>query len=151
MCVVRLRLAKPSENWCVRAQTLPVTYNWIDGRTHLVQHHRVESTLTGTIFYNYITYIYSTTNNYKLIQHQYKIFMKIATSKYLRYKMKIENNPNCHICVNIFETLGHIYLECPKTLAFLEQVEELIRARVDETYTDHHKILHFSYNHPIKR
>ena len=66
--------------------------------------------------------------------------------------MKIENNSNCHIyiCVNIFETLEHIYLECPKTLAFLEQVEELIRARVDETYTDHYKILHFTCNHPNK-
>ena len=64
--------------------------------------------------------------------------------------MKIENNPNCHICVNVCESIVHIYLECPKTLAFLEQVEELIRVRVDETYTDHHKILHFSCNHPNK-
>ena len=47
------------------------------------------------VFYN----LYCTTNNYKLIQHQYKIMMKIATSKYLRYKMKIENNYNCDIYV----------------------------------------------------
>ena len=98
------------------------------------------------IFFN----LYSTTNNYKLIQHQYKIFMKIATSKYLRHKMKIENNKNCDVCVNTCETLEHIYLECPKTLAFLVQVEELIRARIDESYNDQQKVYHFTCNHPIK-
>jgi hypothetical protein len=98
------------------------------------------------VFYN----LYCTTNNYKLIQHQYKILMKIATSKYLRYKMKIENNYNCDNCVNQRETLEHIYLECPKTLTFLAQVEEHIRARIDESYSDHDKLLHFTCNHTNK-
>ena len=76
--------------------------------------------------------------------------MKIATSKYLRYKMKIENSYNCDICVNTCETLEHIYIHCPKTLAFLEQIEELIRARIDETYNDHLKLFHFTCNHSNK-
>jgi hypothetical protein len=83
-------------------------------------------------------------------ENQYKILMKIATSKYLRYKMKIENNYNCDNCVNQRETLEHIYLECPKTLTFLTQVEEHIRARIDESYSDHDKLLHFTCNHTNK-
>ena len=64
--------------------------------------------------------------------------------------MKIENNQNCDVCLNTFETLQHIYVDCPKTLEFLEQVEELIRARIDNLYTDHHKTFHFTCNHPNK-
>ena len=94
--------------------------------------------------------LYNTTNNYKLIQHQYKVFMKIATSKHLRHKMKIEHSPCCHICIGVCESLSHIYLECPKTLAFLEQIEELIRARIDNSYSDHTKFFHFTCNHPNK-
>jgi len=110
---------------------------------------RVESAINfnwNEIFYN----LYHTTNNYKLIQHQYKVFMKIATSKHLRHKMKIEHSPYCHICKDVCESISHIYLECPKTLAFLEQIEELIRVKIDDSYSDCDKLFHFTCNHSNK-
>ena len=49
--------------------------------------------------------------HFKLIQHQYKILTMIATSKYIRYKMKIETSHECSHCLaNNIETLKHMYL-----------------------------------------
>ena len=40
----------------------------------------------------------------------------IATSKYMRYKMKIDTSYECSHCLaGTIETLKHLYLECPKT------------------------------------
>ena len=60
--------------------------------------------------------LYKISNHYKLIQHQYKILTMIATSKYMRYKMKIETSHECSHCLaNTIETLKHIYMECTRT------------------------------------
>ena len=91
--------------------------------------------------------LYATTNNFKLIQHQYKIFMRIATCRYTRYKMKLESNTNCTFCLNTPETLEHIYLYCPKTVQFLEGVNNLIVNTLAPNYRDPNKIIHFTcYN-----
>ena len=38
----------------------------------------------------------SSTNNYQLIQFQYKLLMRISTSRYMRFKMSIvRNDPIC--------------------------------------------------------
>ena len=46
------------------------------------------------------------TKNFKLIQFQYKLLMKISTCRYMRYKMKINRDcPNCVYCPLEMETL----------------------------------------------
>ena len=54
---------------------------------------------------------YSKINNYKLMQFQYKLLMRISTCKYMRYKMNIEkSSPYCSHCSSSLETLPHIFL-----------------------------------------
>ena len=58
----------------------------------------------------------SITNNYQLIQFQYKLLMRISTSRYMRFKMSIvRDNPICCSCKLHLETLTHIFLNCPHT------------------------------------
>ena len=50
------------------------------------------------------------TNNYKLIQFQYKLLMRISTCKYMRYKLHItRDSDQCSLCNSALET-WHIYL-----------------------------------------
>jgi hypothetical protein len=66
--------------------------------------------------------LYNTTNHMKLIQHQYKIPTLIATSKFMRYKMKISPTFNCAKCPHgSVETLEHIYVHCPKNIIFSKE------------------------------
>ena len=54
----------------------------------------------------------SITNNYRLIQFQYKLLMRISTSRYMRFKMSIvRDNPICCNCKLHLETLAHIFLK----------------------------------------
>ena len=96
--------------------------------------------------------LYKITNNFKLIQHQYKIFMKVATCRYMRHKMKITNSPHCCFCgPGTLETLEHIYLKCPKTLNFLKTLSDFIKSNIDIGYNSSNlnKLFHFTYNHHI--
>ena len=62
----------------------------------------------------------SITNNYQLIQFQYKLLMRISTSRYMRFKMSIvRDNPICCNCKLHIETLTHIFLNCPHTKSFI--------------------------------
>ena len=59
----------------------------------------------------------------------------IATSKYMRYKMKIENSYECTNCTaGTIETLKHIYLDCPQTQMFYKSVENFIKDKIDRDY-----------------
>ena len=92
--------------------------------------------------------LYKITNHFKLVQHQYKIFMKIATCKYSRHKMKLADNCYCCFCgPQTLETLDHIYLECPVTTAFLEKLSHFIANNIEQGYTDDHMILHLTCYH----
>ena len=54
----------------------------------------------------------SITNNYKLIQFQYKLLMRISASRYIRLKMSIvRDNPICCNCKLHLESLTHIFFE----------------------------------------
>jgi hypothetical protein len=65
---------------------------------------------------------YKSTNHMKLIEHRYKIIKMIATSMYMRYKMKTDSRLNCIQChAGCEETLEHILVECPKLEIFLEE------------------------------
>lgn len=82
-------------------------------------------------------YLYSSTNNFRLIQHQYKIIARIATSGYMRHKMKLADSPLCSQCdikLHQCETLEHIYLKCPYSNNILERVAGLIRQSVDPQF-----------------
>ena len=52
----------------------------------------------------------SITNNYQLIQFQYKLLMRISTSRYMRFKTSIvRDNRICCNCKLHLETLTHIF------------------------------------------
>ena len=78
----------------------------------------------GNVFRN----IYKITKNLTLVQFQYKLIMRISTSKYMRHKMGIEKeSPNCSLCSNnIIETLKHIFLDCPVSGALRGQLSNII-------------------------
>ena len=59
--------------------TLPALREW---NIHLSRNN-IDWNQTLTYLFNGIT------NNYKLIQFQYKLLMRISTCKYMRYKMRI--------------------------------------------------------------
>ncbi len=95
--------------------------------------------------------LYTITNNYKLIQHQYKIFTRIATSNYIRHKMKISNTYTCSKCFPLVvpETLEHIYLKCPQTITFHKKLAEFITSNIDPNYNTT-KLIHITCLHPNK-
>ena len=73
--------------------------------------------------------------HFKLIQHQCKILTMIATSKYIRYKMKIEtSHEGSHCLANNIETLKHIYMECPRTQKFYKMVVNFIMINLDNDF-----------------
>ena len=85
-------------------------------------------------------------NNFVLIQHHYKILYRIATSRYLRFKMKIDSNPHCQNC-GALETLEHIYLYCPYSIQFVEKIHTFIVSNLDGDFTDQDHVIRFSCSH----
>ena len=64
--------------------------------------------------------------------------------------MNLESNTNCTFCLNTPETLEHIYLYCPKTVQFLEGVNNLIVNTLAPNYRDPNKLIHFTCYSPNK-
>ena len=63
--------------------------------------------------------------------------MRISTCKYMRYKMKIAtDNDHCSMCHTNLETLEHIFLNCPHTLAFTDKLHKFIKDNLDVNYND---------------
>ena len=78
-----------------------------------------------------------TTNNFKLIQFQYKFLMRISTCKYMRYKMRIaQDSDQCSLCDKALETLAHIFLHCRHTIEFREKLEKFIIDKIYGGYRD---------------
>ena len=92
------------------------------------------------------SWLFKSTNNFILIQHHFKMLYRIATSRYLRFKMKIENNPHCQKC-GALETLEHIYIYCPNSLQFIDRVHDFIRTKLDNQFADREHITRFSCSH----
>ena len=77
------------------------------------------------------------TNNYKLIQFQYKLLLRISTCKYMRYKMKIvRDNGKCSLCKSSLETLEHIFLYCSYTKIFTKTLYNFIRQKICREFRD---------------
>ncbi len=118
-------------------------------------HHQMNmwsNLLPGTVILSWTTIfssLHKTTNNFKLKQHQFKIFYNIATSRYMRFKMKIEDTGSCHFC-GCLETLDHIYFKCPKSIAFIQLVSNYIRTHLDSDYNDNQEMVRFTCTHANK-
>ena len=95
---------------------------------------------------------FSITNNYKLIQFQYKLLMRISTCRYMRYKMNIvKDTDQCSLCHVALETLEHIFFHCPSTKAFNNKLNAFISDQVDIDFRDP-KMFHFitcNHSNPI--
>ena len=86
--------------------------------------------------------------NFKLIQFQYKLLMRITTCRYMRHKMKIvTDTPMCSLCNTYLETIPHIYLHCIHTNSFTKILEDFIKRKVDRNYRDPTKINFIVCNH----
>ena len=77
--------------------------------------------------------LYQTTGINKLLEFQYKLVHRVATSRYMRKIMKIETTDLCHLCGISTETLEHQQLSCVGTRKFREKLErEISRAFPEE-------------------
>ena len=77
------------------------------------------------------------TNNYKLLQFQYKLMLRISTSRYMRFKMGIDREGGtCSLCELGLETLSHIFMECPNTTFFVTRINNFIKDKIDPDYKD---------------
>ena len=91
---------------------------------------------------------YRTTNNFKLVQFQYKVLMRISTCRYMRYKMKIEkHSPNCSLWQSSLETLPHIFLQCSHTVMFKSRLNAFISLKLDHHYRDRNNYYFITCNH----
>lgn len=88
----------PLKEWCKDLQTYSI--DW-------------ESVLSTT-------FTLTNSNNFKLIQFQYKLMMRISTCRYMRFKMNIvKDHPYCSKFNNrTIETLYHIFITNSKFLGF---------------------------------
>ncbi len=92
------------------------------------------------------------TNNFKLIQFQYKLLMRVSTCRYSRFKMKIDRESGfCYQCKDEMETLYHIYLVCPMSLLLRSRVSRYIRDNLDNRYEDQSDLRYLtcSYENPV--
>ena len=88
------------------------------------------------------------TNNFKIIQFQFKLLHRVSTCRYMRYKMNIDRQSgNCYNCNTVLETLMHIYIECPITNLFVARVNRLIKEKIDPSYSDDTKIFYLTCSH----
>ena len=86
--------------------------------------------------------------NFKLIQFQYKLLMRITTCRYMRNKMEIvTNTPMCSLCNAYLETIPHIYLHCIHTNSFINLLEDFIKKKLDRNYKDPTKTNFIVCNH----
>ena len=138
-----------------------------------VQGHRIRDLMTGFVCPNdlvplkewckniniaYIDWVsvfnslfYCKINNYKLMQFQYKLLMRISTCKYMRYKMNIEkSSPYCSHCSSSLETLPHIFLQCSHTLDFKSRLNAFITLKLDHQYRDPKNFHFLTCNHENK-
>ena len=90
---------------------------------------------------------YNVSNNFILIQFQYKLMMRISTCKLMRWKMKIEpSNGICRHC-GVLESLNHIYFNCNHATMFIRKLIRFINDKVDSGYTDYLRYSFITCNH----
>ena len=86
-------------------------------------------------------------NNFKLIQFQYKLLMKLSTCKLTRHKMGIEpTNGLCRHCTQL-ESLQHIFMNCVHSTRFIKLLNRYITSHFDSTYSDHLRYYFITCDH----
>ena len=74
--------------------------------------------------------------------------MRISTCRYMRYKMKIDNeSAQCYHCNAELETLPHIFLTCPVTIRFRENVVDCIVNSLQSDYSDPFQLYYITCSH----
>ena len=89
---------------------------------------------------------FSITNNFKLIQFQYKLLMNISTCRLMRWKMHIDkDNGNCDYC-NVPESLNHIFLQCTESDKFVINLNRYLRdnCNIDPDFSDYKRFYFIS-------
>ena len=86
-------------------------------------------------------------NNFKLVQFQYKLLMKLSTSKLMRHKMGIEpTNGLCRHCTQL-ESLQHIFMNCVHSTRFIKLLNRYITVHFDTTYSDNLRYYFLTCDH----
>jgi len=97
--------------------------------------------------------LYTTSGTNKLLEFQYKLIHRVATSRYMRKKMKIETTDLCHLCGISIETIEHQQLDCVHTKKFRSKLEGRLKLVYPEigdqrglhflTCTSENKVMNF--------
>ena len=72
--------------------------------------------------------LYMTTGTNKLLEFQYKLIHRVATSRYMRKKMKIVTTDLCHLCGISIETIEHQQFNCTYTKIFRNKLEARLKS-----------------------
>ena len=91
--------------------------------------------------------IYKISSNFKLVQFQYKLLMRISTCKYMRHKMNLAPSNLCSFCHVQLETLEHIFIHCHVTCSFLSHLNRFITTKIHNKYSDSNKYYFITCNH----
>jgi hypothetical protein len=59
----------------------------------------------------------------------------------------VTDSPNFNLCNNALETISHIYLQCPHTLASVNVLNDTTRLKIDHSYRDLNKKHYVICNH----
>ena len=65
-----------------------------------------------------------------LIWFQYRIVHRILGTQKLRHLMNITDSSNCRLCSSKDETLEHLFIECPATIIFYNDMKLWVRSRI---------------------
>ena len=91
---------------------------------------------------------YNISNNFKLVQFQYKLLMRISTCRYMRFKMMIAPSNICIHCNLKIETLEHIFLDCTVSKKFKEELNLFINSnKIHKGYKDTNGYYWVTCNH----
>ena len=72
--------------------------------------------------------LYMTTGTNKLLEFQYKLIHRVATSRDMRMKMKIATTDLCHLCGISIETIEHQQFNCTYTKNFRNNLEARLKS-----------------------
>ena len=76
--------------------------------------------------------LYMTSGTNKLLEFQFKLVHRVATSRYMRKKMKIDTTDLCHMCGMSIETLEHQQIDCVHTKRFRTKLETKLKIAFPE-------------------
>ena len=73
------------------------------------------------------------TKEIKLTIFQYKIIHNFLYTNYILYKMKKVENPHCPFCINVDQTVSHLFVSCPCASSFWAEFTEWYQSISNKT------------------